>query len=169
MIENALPWFARSFRDTPVTIAVNLSASVLSDPQLPGWLFGCCCRFGIDPGQLILAIEETDAVAHQAKIARVAMQLRIYGFLFCINNFGVGYSSLLKLAQLPFSELKVDRRLVTQASVSGTSREDDWTLEFLTKKGCHPAQGSLIATPMDGVATLAWRSSRPDGRLRPGA
>jgi EAL domain-containing protein (putative c-di-GMP-specific phosphodiesterase class I) len=185
VIENALSWFAKSFGDTPATITLNLSATLLSDPQLPGWLFESCSRFAIDPGQVVLAITETDAMAHQVRIARVAMQLRIYGFRFCISNFGVGYSSLLQLAQLPFSELKVDRRFVTSAADSEKSREvitnviglsravdlkvtadgvaDVWTLDFLNRRGCHAAQGLLIAPPMDAAAALAWRGSHDRG------
>jgi len=191
VIENALSWFAKSFRETPITITLNLSAMALSHPQLPGWLFECCTGAAMDPGRVILAVAEIDAIAHQAKIARVMMQLRIHGFLFCIKNFGVGYSSLLQLAQLPFSELKVDSRFVTQASVSERSREvitnvigvsravgqrvtadgveDDWTLDFLARRGCHAAQGSLIAPPMDGAAALAWRRSHDRARLTPGS
>ena len=123
VIENALSWFARSFRNTAITITINVPAPVLSDLQLPNWLFESCSRLAINPRQVILAVAHAEAMAHQAKIARVAMQLRIYGFPFCVSDFGMGHSSLRLLAHLPFSELIVDRRFVSQASASESSRE----------------------------------------------
>ena len=185
VIQNALDWFARSLTGTGLTITLNVSATLLADPQAPAWLFACCSRLAIDPARVVLAVTEADAVAHLAKISRVAMQLRIYGFRFCVSAFGAGRSSLRLLAQLPFSELKMDRRFVIQAAESESSREmigsiiamsravdlrvtaagvrDDQTLEFLNRKGCHAAQGSLIAAPMEGAAAMAWRRSYGPG------
>jgi EAL domain-containing protein (putative c-di-GMP-specific phosphodiesterase class I) len=188
VIEDALSWFAKPFGDAPVTMTVNIAAILLSDPQLPDWLSACCALYAVNPAQVVLAISETDAMAHQATIASAAMRLRIHGFLFCISNFGVGYSSLRLLARLPFSELTLDRRFVTNASFSETSREtitrviglsravdlrvtadgveDDDAFEFLKKKGCHAAQGFLFAPPMDGAETLNRRRSHDRARLQ---
>jgi EAL domain-containing protein (putative c-di-GMP-specific phosphodiesterase class I) len=189
VIEDALAWFARHFRDTSITLAMNLSSGFFMDPDLPAWLMQCCSRFAIAPGQLILGIPETDAMADHDKIDSVAMRLRIQGFLFGISNFGLGNASLRLLAQLPFSELELDRRFAAQAPASETSREiianlvvlaravdlhvtadgveDGWTLEFLERARCHAAQGPLIAPPMDGPTTLSWRRSHEHGPLRP--
>lgn len=191
VIEDALAWFGKSLADTPLTIAVNLSSALLSDPQLPSWLAQGCSRYAVTPRQVILAMPETDAVANQVQIADVAMRLRIQGFLICISNFGVGYSSLRLLAQLPFSELAIDRRYVADALTSDTSREiitnviglsravdlrvtadgvsDQPTLDLLEKKGCHAAQGPLIAPPMEGAAALDWRRAYDRGRRSRGA
>jgi EAL domain-containing protein (putative c-di-GMP-specific phosphodiesterase class I) len=182
LMEEALSWFAESFRDTGTTITMNLSALLLSDLQLPGWLVQRCSDLTINPRQIILAIPESDAIESQSSTTRLAMQLRLHGFPLCIGNFGVGYSSLRQLAQLPFSELKIDKSVVRQVSVSEKSREviarviglsravglhitangaeDEWTVDFLRKRGCDAAQGSWIAPPMDGAATLAWCESQ---------
>ena len=131
-------------------------------------------------------IPESDAIKSESSTTRQAMQLRLHGFPLCIGNFGVSYSSLRELAQLPFSELKIDRSVVRQASVSEKAREaigrviglskavglhvtangvgDEWTLDFLRKRGCGAAQGSFIAPPMDGAAALAWSESQAGPR-----
>jgi EAL domain-containing protein (putative c-di-GMP-specific phosphodiesterase class I) len=187
VIEEALLWFAKPFGDSSVTITVNLSSTLLSDAELPDWLSECCARFAVNPAQVVLAITEADAMTNQVRIAPAAMRLRIHGFHFCITNFGVGYASLRLLAQLPFSELTLDRRFVTNASFSETSREiianviglsravdlrvtadgvvDDGAFAYLQRKGCHAAQGDLIAPPMDGVVTLNWRTAYDRARL----
>src|SRR5581483_96787 len=64
------------------------------------------------PG-LILEVTEDEAV-NDLKIANdVADQLRSLQCTLALDDFGAGYSSLARLRQLPFSELKIDRSYVT--------------------------------------------------------
>ena len=62
------------------------------------------------PG-LILEVTE-DEVMHDLKIAQeIADELRALNCSLALDDFGAGYSSLARLRQLPFSELKIDRTL----------------------------------------------------------
>ena len=64
------------------------------------------------PG-LILEVTE-DQVVNDLKMANdVANELRGFNCSLAIDDFGAGYSSLARLRQLPFSELKIDRAYVT--------------------------------------------------------
>ena len=64
------------------------------------------------PG-LILEVTE-DEVMHDLAIAQeVADELRALNCSLALDDFGAGYSSLARLRQLPFSELKIDRSYVT--------------------------------------------------------
>jgi EAL domain-containing protein (putative c-di-GMP-specific phosphodiesterase class I) len=64
------------------------------------------------PG-LILEVTE-DQVVNDLKMANeVANELRSLNCSLAIDDFGAGYSSLARLRQLPFSELKIDRAYVT--------------------------------------------------------
>jgi len=64
------------------------------------------------PG-LILEVTE-DQIVNDLKIANeVASELREQNCSLAIDDFGAGYSSLARLRQLPFSELKIDRAYVT--------------------------------------------------------
>jgi EAL domain-containing protein (putative c-di-GMP-specific phosphodiesterase class I) len=68
------------------------------------------------PG-LILEVTE-DQIVHDLKIANeVANELRSQNCSLAIDDFGAGYSSLGRLRQLPFSELKVDRAYVSDCHV----------------------------------------------------
>lgn len=109
-------------------------------------------------------------------------QFRLKGFHLSIDDFGVGYSSLIQLARLPFSELKIDKMFVISAPASEESRkittailglahnlglrvtaegvEDDWTLNFLCEIGCDHAQGHYIARAMKGQEFLTWLQNR---------
>jgi EAL domain-containing protein (putative c-di-GMP-specific phosphodiesterase class I) len=64
------------------------------------------------PG-LILEVTE-DQIVNDLKIANeVASELREQNCSLAIDDFGAGYSSLGRLRQLPFSELKIDRAYIT--------------------------------------------------------
>ncbi|MEX0842025.1 MAG: EAL domain-containing protein, partial [Xanthobacteraceae bacterium] len=64
------------------------------------------------PG-LIMEVTE-DEIIHDLQMANdVAAALRAFNCTLALDDFGAGYSSLARLRQLPFSELKIDRSYVT--------------------------------------------------------
>src|SRR6202040_4109981 len=68
------------------------------------------------PG-LIREVTE-DEIIHDLKIANdVAGALREFNCTLALDDFGAGYSSLARLRQLPFSELKIDRSYVTNCHI----------------------------------------------------
>jgi EAL domain-containing protein (putative c-di-GMP-specific phosphodiesterase class I) len=99
----------------------------------------------------------------------IATQLRIYDITLAINNFGAGFSSLERLCELPFSELKLHASFVggcaTDARNAGICRaaidlahrfelvavadgvEDISDLHALQSMGCDVGQGSLLEDP----------------------
>ncbi len=63
------------------------------------------------PG-LIMEVTE-DEIIHDLKLANdAAEQLRAARCSLALDDFGAGYSSIARLKQLPFSELKIDRAYV---------------------------------------------------------
>ncbi|HLH92955.1 MAG TPA: EAL domain-containing protein [Xanthobacteraceae bacterium] len=64
------------------------------------------------PG-LILEVTEDQIVNDLEMANEVANELRAMNCSLAIDDFGAGYSSLGRLRQLPFSELKIDRAYVT--------------------------------------------------------
>lgn len=181
VFEIALGWFSASFRGSGLCLALNVSAKVLSDPKLPVWIAQQCKVFGLEPEHLILEVTETASMSNPVAMVEMLTQLRIKGFGLSIDDFGVGYSSLVQLARLPFSEMKIDKMFVTTAPHSAESQkiataivelahalglhvtaegvEDDWTLGFLRDIHCDSAQGYHIARPMDGEIARDWTSA----------
>lgn len=182
VFEHALSWFGGYFHNSDVSIALNVSAKVLSDPKLPEWIAQQCKHFGVAPEQVILEITETASMQNPVAMVEILTQLRIKGFGLSIDDFGVGYSSLVQLARLPFSEMKIDKMFVTTAATSAESQkiasaivelaralglhvtaegvEDDWTLNFLRDIQCDAAQGYAIARPMEGAVVRDWIRGR---------
>jgi EAL domain-containing protein (putative c-di-GMP-specific phosphodiesterase class I) len=140
------------------------------------------------PG-LVLEVTE-DEIIHDLKIANeIADQLRSANCSLALDDFGAGYSSLARLRQLPFSELKIDRSYVTNCHtdrISGGLCETicelgrrcglttvaegiETTGEFhkLQAVGCDVGQGYLFAKPMPKGQFIGLMRKRLVGRPAP--
>ena len=93
-----------------VRIAVNVSARQLSDPQLPETVAAALAAARLDPAALCLEITES-AVIHDTDVALVNLHaIKDQGVLIALDDFGVGFSSLSQIRDLPPVDIiKVDR------------------------------------------------------------
>jgi EAL domain-containing protein (putative c-di-GMP-specific phosphodiesterase class I) len=140
------------------------------------------------PG-LILEVTE-DEVMHDLEIANeIADELRALGCSLALDDFGAGYSSLARLRQLPFSELKIDRSYVTNCHLDRTNAGMCETIIELAKRlglktvaegiesareshklqgiGCDIGQGYLFARPMAKQHFVALLDRRMVGAPQP--
>lgn len=172
-----LPKQVRQYR---LKLALNLSPNNLSDATFPRWLFEKCQEHNLAPTQVILELTETASMSNPLALLESLTQFRIRGFHLSIDDFGVGYSSLVQLARLPFSELKIDQSFVKNLTKSTESQkivmavvglgrslglnvvaegvEDGDALSFLREIDCDEAQGYFIAKPMERSTADLWSS-----------
>ena len=162
--QDALP------EDCPVNINVNLSARQLTQNDLANQVSEVLEETGLPARSLRLEITET-AIMHNSKEAlEVLKQLRDLNVGLCIDDFGIGYSSLSRLQQLPIDILKIDRSFVQNIGARGENTEIVRTiidladslnmdivaegvetkeqLEGLRALGCQNVQGFYFAKPM---------------------
>jgi EAL domain-containing protein (putative c-di-GMP-specific phosphodiesterase class I)/FixJ family two-component response regulator len=159
-------------------VAVNVSMDNLHDLTLPDFIAQAAQDAGVGLGHLVLEITESRLTSDMIMAADILARLRLKRLRLSIDDFGTGYSSLAQLNDLPFDELKVDRRFVNnacrdhgqdsilEASMNlarnlgmqtigeGVETEDDW--RHLQRRGCHVAQGYWIAKPMPVDAVCGW-------------
>ncbi len=176
--EGAMRFFAEERALDELSVAINLSGSSLGDTDLADWLARMSASAGLEPKRMILEITETSAFADPLITLSQATRLRLKGFALSIDDFGVGYSSLVQLARLPFSELKVDMSFVQTLRTSRESQkivkaiidlghslglcvtaegvEDEPTLQLLATLRCDLAQGYSIAKPMNNSGVIEW-------------
>jgi EAL domain-containing protein (putative c-di-GMP-specific phosphodiesterase class I) len=137
------------------------------------------------PG-LIMEVTE-DEIIHDLKIANeVAAALRSFNCTLALDDFGAGYSSLARLRQLPFSELKIDRSYVTNCHIDRVNAGLCETIVELSRRfglktvaegietiheshklqgiGCDIGQGYLFAKPMAKTDLIAIMRRRLVGR-----
>jgi diguanylate cyclase (GGDEF)-like protein len=96
----------------PVSVAVNLSARQLADPDLLSHIEGCVRANRIDPSNLWLELTETTLLDETTFVERTLESLKGLGVRLVLDDFGVGFSSLGYLKRLPLSMIKIDRSFV---------------------------------------------------------
>jgi diguanylate cyclase len=161
-----------------ISVAVNLSASLLDDDNLVALIAAALAGASFDPSALTLEITESAAMAKPDHAIRVMAALRALGVQLSIDDYGTGQSTLTYLKRLPATEIKIDRSFVQdlvdnrsdQILVRSTIAlahdlgfktvaegvEDAACLALLGQLGCDTAQGWHIGRPLpfDEMLTL---------------
>jgi len=182
VIETGLAWFAEAGHGNTQTMAINISGGSLTDVIFADVLSEQCTLLKIDPARIILELTETTATRRSADTLDILTRVRLKGFQLSIDDYGTGYSSMVQLAQLPFSEIKIDKSFVNAMHNSGEAHklvastiglgkalhlvtvaegvETEQQLRALAELQCEQAQGFHIARPMDGMAAREWLRER---------
>ena len=162
---------AAQWRPLGMTVAVNLSPSDLLDPDLPDRVSRILREGGALPGEVRLEVTEDAVMADADRIAETLAELRRRGLRIAVDDFGQGHSSLARLRDLPFDELKIDRAFlwrsadpspaetaIVRAAVAlakdlslevvaeGLETPDAW--HRLRDMGCDAVQGYWVSRPL---------------------
>jgi EAL domain-containing protein (putative c-di-GMP-specific phosphodiesterase class I) len=175
-LADCVTWKAMGF---PLPVSVNLSPLALTNPHLAEQIIDAVRGSGLPPSAITFEITEYTEIADLGVALRILLKLRLHGHCLSLDDYGAGHGSILQLSRIPFSELKIDQRLVHNAwkrahlrpllrqaiesarelgivSVAeGIECRHDW--EFMRSLGCDLAQGYLIARPMPAGLLPAWR------------
>lgn len=92
----------------PPAIAVNLHPQALADPDLVARVRATVARHGVPSRLIEFEILETEEIADLDQAAAAIQALRQAGFQVSLDDFGARYASLLCLANLPVSGVKID-------------------------------------------------------------
>ena len=92
--------------------AVNLPPCLVTDPALPDRLARLLDVHGLDAPQLELEVTETATMRAPTAALDVLTRAHALGIGVSLDDFGIGYSSLTRLHELPFDEMKIDKSLV---------------------------------------------------------
>jgi len=100
--------------DEDLVMSVNLSPRQFADPGLAPAIDSVLRRTGLDPRALELEITEGSVMDRSAAGLGVLEDLRALGVRIVLDDFGMGYSSLAYLRQLPLDIIKIDQSFVTE-------------------------------------------------------
>ncbi|EGO65365.1 putative bifunctional diguanylate cyclase/phosphodiesterase [Acetonema longum] len=93
-------------------MAVNLSAHQLQQKDLIKVISRAMDKAGVKPENLVLEITETMAMENAEHTVQVLQALRTMGIRIALDDFGVGYSSLIYLKRFHINSLKIDRSFI---------------------------------------------------------
>jgi diguanylate cyclase (GGDEF)-like protein len=161
-----------------IAVAVNISAQVLVDQTFTQQVVAALRRTGVAPQRLKLEVTETALMSDPVTARTVLRELEALGCEISIDDFGTGYSSLAYLADLPVSEVKIDRSFVSRMSAGSSEKVivnstidlahhlglravaegvEDWSmLPELEALGCDAAQGYAISHPLASQDATRW-------------
>ncbi|MGY1698830.1 putative bifunctional diguanylate cyclase/phosphodiesterase [Geodermatophilus sp. SYSU D00766] len=179
-------------QDIGLSVAVNLSARCLAEPDLVERVQRALRRHGVPGELLILELTEGSVVDDSVRSSSLLEDLHALGLRLSMDDFGTGYSSLSQLRQLPIDEVKIDKSFVLGMSTSqgesfiarsiielahnlglrvvAEGVEDELTRKLLTEMGCDKLQGFLVSRPLPDERLESWLLARTGVRsAAPGA
>lgn len=107
----------------PVKVAVNVSAYQLAQTDFDVTLCDLVKTYDIPHNLLMVEITETALVQELNLILPRLQNLVKCGIGLCIDDFGVGYSSLSYLQTLPIDTIKIDRSFLQCTDQSTSSKK----------------------------------------------
>ncbi|MDR3414887.1 MAG: EAL domain-containing response regulator [Nevskia sp.] len=166
----------------PIPISVNISGVNLHGLDFPDRLVQLINASGIPIDGICLEVTESVAMGNSGAMIDILTRLRLKGFQLAMDDFGIGFSSLKALRQMPFSELKIDKSFVGDALGSADSFaivksvielarsigletvaegvETEPTATLLTQLGATGLQGYYFSRPLPFVDMLDWVQQR---------
>lgn len=165
-------------RGVHLRVAINVSARVLQDTELPSRLAAQLKQSGIPPRQIELEITESAMLVDPERARRIVKELHALGLLISIDDYGSGFSSLGYLRDLRVHALKLDKSFVVELETRQQNRvivestvqmahalglqvvaegvETREVKEYLEAVGYDLGQGYWFARPMPADECCNW-------------
>jgi diguanylate cyclase (GGDEF)-like protein len=155
---------------TPVRVSTNFSRKHLGNPNFVHEVINIVDEYKIPRSLIVIELTETTTEADLIRLAECVAEFRKLGFDVSVDDFGVGYSSMSMIKDIPFSEIKIDKSFISSDSISdrdmvmmkhiismaedlgmstiaeGVETKDQ--IEILKKYGCLRAQGYYFDKPL---------------------
>jgi diguanylate cyclase (GGDEF)-like protein/PAS domain S-box-containing protein len=162
------------------TISVNLSARQFEHPKMLEMIDHAVLKHRVPPSVLQIEITEGTALLDLKRSIAVFGELRARGVRVSIDDFGIGYSSLGYLKELPVNALKIDRTFLAGVpsgrnaaivaaviamghalglEVIAEGVEHQEQMQFLREHDCDVCQGYLFSRPTTAEEITRMRRS----------
>lgn len=164
--------------NSELILCVNLSAKLFESPRFLFDVSQLCEKFDIPASSIVFELSEAGAPLETSQALAFVTRLRINGFSVAIDDVGSGHGSLVRLSNLPYSEMKIDRNVLADAcsttkqklvfeylvnvghsiglAVVAEGVEDQESLDLVESVGCDLVQGNYIGRPMPGPDARNW-------------
>ena len=158
-------------------VAVNLSALQFASGRLVPLVHRALRLAGLPPHRLELEVTESVLLERSTSVLSQLHALEEMGVQICLDDFGIGYSSLAYIRTFPFDRVKIDRSFIaglgsapdslaivravtglcTSLGISTTAEgvETESQLEIVGQEQCDSVQGLLFSKPVPLAETTA--------------
>ncbi len=103
-----------------VKVSVNLSRCNLGEPELVERIIATVDKYNVPHEYIEIELTETTTDVTYSELKKVVFGLQASGISTAVDDFGIGYSSLNLISDLPWNVLKIDKKFleVNQPSTS---------------------------------------------------
>ena len=158
----------------PLHVSINASPLELDAPGFAGHLLDCVAEAGLPVSRVMLEITESTSVRDDPVTQQNLRLIDEAGIVLCIDDFGVGTSSLSRLHAIRARRLKVDRSFLDGMMEHADRRttvtmiirlaealhfdvvcegiNDAEQVAFMVGQGVVKAQGYFYARPLEAAA-----------------
>jgi len=137
-----------------IGVAVNVSATRLHDPALPGIVKNALLRSGLPASRLELEITETAAIALDTESFEILTALQELGARITVDDLDVGQSSIRYLLEFPFNKVKMDASYTALLGQSGRRGETALVIMQMIAGLCHRLNIVCLAEGVETVEQL---------------
>jgi len=161
-----------------LVISVNMSDRSFEDLNFPEQISDIVTAAGLSSSDILLELTETSLSSDVTHVMDILTRLRLRGFEISIDDFGTGHSSLSRLNEMPFNELKIDKSFVGRAHTEPGARaivkntvelarslnlktvaegaEMQEHIDMLNEYGCDYVQGYFFSRPLPPKEFEEW-------------
>jgi diguanylate cyclase (GGDEF)-like protein/PAS domain S-box-containing protein len=158
--------------DPGFRVAVNISPSLFRATDVRRLMASALAESGLSPGNLDIELTEREQFDDLEGIAAKLLELRELGICLSIDDFGIGYSSLMHAKHLPVQRVKIDKSFIANflsdqadaaivSAVIALTRqlgmasvaegvETSAQVAALRELGCDEIQGYILSPPVPG-------------------
>ncbi len=153
-----------------IPVAINVSGKELLHGDPARVVEAEAAAAGVPTSLIEIEITESLLIKDSARVRSALERLRALGCRIALDDFGTGYSSLAYITRFPPDRIKIDKAFVhniersasdaaiatmilslgasLNVTITAEGIERTSQLEWLRKRGCHEAQGFLLASPL---------------------
>lgn len=160
-----------------LSLSYNLDMQQLSSLTLTDRIKNVLFRHALPAPMITLEILETGIIQIESNSIENMIRLRMMGCCLAIDDFGIGYSSLQRLCDFPFNQIKLDKHFIRdlnqaecRTAISSTLMiasaldmtmvvegiESDEQRSQLVGLGATLGQGFWFAKPMGRAEMIQW-------------
>ncbi|WP_417509162.1 EAL domain-containing protein [Methylophaga sp.] len=116
-----------------LTMAINISPLQLSDNTLPAFLTRCIQQYGLRPEEIELEITESSEISDSKQVEKILQEISDLGIHLAMDDFGMGYSSLLHMRRFTVNAIKIDGSITRDVLTNSTNADIIRTISALGK------------------------------------
>lgn len=159
-------------------LSFNMPPGLLQDEDAVRTILQAATAAGFPLQRLRIEMTEVEVVEDEAATEATVRHLKDVGIKTMLDDFGAGYSSLLRLHRYQFHKIKIDAGFIRTLETDEASRKivaaivglgsslgakvvaegvaTPFQLNFLSSIGCDAYQGWLLSPALDAGQAAAW-------------